>query len=136
MTDSGRPIKPLKKLNSLIAELTIVDADESPVGERFQLHEGANEFKCRATYVDGSIVWFEPYWTCPIPLKSGGADPWMRFGRRRHASVTLHAAARHERYSELACWVDAPTDERRPIISAWVALDYSLLDDAGNDLSA
>ncbi|GAB3659974.1 hypothetical protein [Glycomyces tarimensis] len=127
MTDSGRLIRPFAKVNARITHLIIVDIDGTPLPERFQLQEGANEFKCRARYADGPEDWYEPYWTCPVPLKSGGADPWRVLGTHRRASATIHASARHERYTELACWVYTPGLERRENVSHGIAFDYSLI---------
>jgi hypothetical protein len=127
MTDHGRIIKPFKKMNSLIAELTIIDADGSPIGRRFQLQEGENEFRCRATYADGFTDWFEPFWTCPLPTKTGGSDDWGVLGTHRRASATIRASRTHEKYWELTCWVDRPSNEQRSIIYASTAFDYSLI---------
>lgn len=128
MTDHGRLIRPFKKLRSLIAELAIVTAEGQPVGARFQLCEGENEFKCQATYADGSVDWFEPYWTCPLPMKNGGSDDWGVLGTHRRASATIRASQQHERYWELACWVERPDRHPRPIVSGSTSFDYSLID--------
>lgn len=135
MTDHGRLIRPLKKINSLIAELTIVTADGRTVGERFQLREGENEFKCRAVYADGSTDWFEPFWTCPLPMKNSGSDDWGVLGTHRRASATIRASKQQERYWELACWVERPDRHPRPIVSAWTAFDYSLINVASEGSS-
>jgi hypothetical protein len=128
----SNPIKPLKKIDVLVVRLTIVDSDGNPIDKPFCLQQGPNVFKCIAEYVDGSIVPYEPYWTCPILYRTGGADLWGVFGRGRRASVTVHASLRQERYTEIACWVFPPDEDHRSgrIVDS-TGFDYSIIDRIG-----
>ncbi|WP_199040036.1 hypothetical protein [Glycomyces salinus] len=128
MPDSDNPIKPLQKTHVLITRLTIVDANGEAVSNPFKLQVGEVLFKCRATYVDGSEAYYDPYWNCQIAVGSGEPQPWAVFGRRRRSEVTVRASQQQEQYSELACWVFAPDDNRAgEIVSDGIAFDYSLV---------
>lgn len=102
------PIQPLAKTNYMVTRLQIVDPDGKPVEKSFTVKQGANIFRCLATYIDGSTAFYEPYWTCPMSLRTGGFDVWGVLGTARRSTVTIHASVQQERYSELACWVFAP----------------------------
>jgi hypothetical protein len=106
------PLEPLTKSPYLITKLAIVAEDGEPIQKPFPLQEGENKFRCLATYVDGSSSFYDSYWTCPIIYKRGGHDLWGVLGRQRMREVTIRASARHERYTELACWVFEPRDDR------------------------
>lgn len=109
------PIEPLVKTAYMIVRLEIVDGQGVEFSRPYVLNEGANRFKCRATYVDGSRTFYDPYWTCPVfyrgkewlnlPTKVG---LWDVLGRRRSFEVVIHASAKQECYTELACWVFPP----------------------------
>lgn len=120
------PIRPLMKSRHLIVQLTIIGADDKPAESPYGLQEGANLFRCLATYVDGSTFPFAPYWTCPLMLRSGGSDDWAVLGRQRRESVVIHASKKQERYQELACWVvEPPADGKNIFPFAAVSFDYS-----------
>lgn len=102
------PIQPLAKTNYMITRLQIVDPDGRPVETSFTLKRGANNFRCLATFVDGSTAFYEPFWTCPLSLQTGGFDVWGVLGTARRSTVAIHASVQQERYTELACWVFAP----------------------------
>lgn len=126
---SDNPIRPLQKNNYLITRLTIVDADGKPIPKPFPLAEGGNILRCIAEYVDGSTEFYEPYWTCPLRLKGGGVLLWDVYGHGRRASITVHASVRQERYSEVACWVFPPDeDRRRERVVDSTSFDYSAID--------
>jgi hypothetical protein len=123
------PIQPLAKNPYLIAKLAIVDADGEPIPKPFTLKEGGYTFRCIATYADGSSSFYEPYWTCPIYLKSGGSDSWAVLGRGRRERVTINASKNHERYMELACWAFRPEQDRTiEIVHDGTSFDYSLIE--------
>lgn len=124
------PIGPLRASHALIVELQIVDTHRAPVSSPYTLTEGANVFRCLATYVDGSVREYSPFWTCPVPLRSGDFDVWCVLGRSRRDEVTIHASARQERYLELACWVFEPNaSERNDFPSIGISFDYSHIDE-------
>ena len=129
MTDQDNPIKPLQKNHYLVMHLAIVDEQGDLIRKPFMLREGGSTFRCLATYIDGSTAFYEPYWSCPIPYVSGGGDSWGVFGNARRASITVHASARHERYSEVGCWVFKPeTMKGIEVVHDWTGFDYSLID--------
>jgi hypothetical protein len=110
-----------------ISKLTIVDKYGNPASQKYKLKDGANVFKCIATFSDGSKAEFNPYWTCPILLRNvvaGNIDAWGVLGRDRKASVTINASSNHERYTELACWV-SPPENNLNLPSASIGFDYS-----------
>lgn len=120
-------IRPLRKSHYLIVHLDIVDEHGNLIEKPYVLREGANVFKCIATYVDGSTSHYEPYWTCPIMYRTGDIDLWRVLGKRRMASVAIHASVQQERYTELACWVFAPGGGISEIILDSTSFDYSLI---------
>lgn len=128
VSDMDNPIKPLQKNHYLITQLALVDEHGDPIEKPFKLHEGGNVFKCVATYVDGSTTYYEPYWSCPLGYKSGGGDSWGVFGGSRRSSVTVNASPRHERYTELGCWVFKPsTVPGVEVVHDSTGFDYSLI---------
>lgn len=130
MPEVDDPIQPLQKNHYLVTQLTIVDEHGDPIEKPFKLREGGNVFKCIATYIDSTTSYYEPFWSCPIRLKSGGSDPWCVFGKHRQPSITVHASARHERYTEIGCWVfgsEAPKGVE--VVHDGTGFDYSLIDD-------
>lgn len=127
MTDV--PISPLAKVPQLVVKLEIVDGQGLKVPNPFPLQEGANEFWCKATYVDGSRSHFDAYWTCPLILRRGDIDLWGVLGRQRRTSATVHASKRHERYTELACWVLEPSIDRyNDFPHTGIGFDYRNID--------
>jgi hypothetical protein len=87
---------------------------------------GENKFRCLATYVDGSTSFYAAYWTCPVMYRQGGFDLWGVLGKSRIQEVTIRASARHERYTELACWVFEPRNDRpNEFPQASIGFDYS-----------
>ena len=94
-----------------------------------KLQNGQNIFKCKAVYADGSEDFYSPYWTCPIFYKRGGYDLWAVFGRSKRETVVVNASPRHERYTELVCWVFPPKEETQTgnseIPRCGISFDYS-----------
>lgn len=116
------PIKPLQKNDFMIMKLIITDEAGIPIDKPFKLKNGPNIFRCKALYADGAEEFFSPYWTCPITYKrnrfegdqfrrSVEVDVWSIFGQRKRESVTVNAAPKHEKYTELSCWVFPPKNE-------------------------
>ncbi|WP_165959796.1 HNH endonuclease signature motif containing protein [Nonomuraea longispora] len=128
--DSGHPTQPLIKSPYMISTLVIVDEHGIQVPNPFKLSEGSHNFECMATYVDGSSASYDPYWTCPLLDRRGKFILWAVLGRQRRSSVAISASMKHERYTELACWVFPPDGSERPPFNPCSAIgfDYSYFD--------
>ncbi len=88
-----------------ISDLQIVDSNNKPVRHPYTLNDGKNVFKCIASYTDGTTESYSPYWLC---WAKGSDDPWCVLGKSRKDEVSITRGERHERYSELSCWVFPP----------------------------
>lgn len=90
-----------------ITKLNLVD-DRGIKLNPYPLKEGKNIFKCIATYTDGSIAEYTPYWLC---WPKNRCDSWGVFGKQRKKQVSVNCFPNHERYTELSCWVFPPKKE-------------------------
>lgn len=102
------PIGQPQRNDYAIVKLYLTDGYGTPIRKPCPLEEGENIFKCKAIYNDGSEDFFSPYWTCPIILKNGEADFTGVLGSQKRDAVTIIASSKHQKYTELACWVFPP----------------------------
>jgi hypothetical protein len=95
----------LIKSHQSITKLELVDEKGKHINP-YPLKDGQTVFRCVATYLDGSKGDYSPFWLCWS--KDGGRGTYV-FGNQRKAEVSVNCAPRHEKYTELSCWVYMPS---------------------------
>ena len=89
-----------------VTKLEIVDADGKKISKPYYITDGSHEFRAKATYTDGSTGYFKAYWLCWEKGNPRGTDV---LGTLKRDVARISHSPRHIRYTELSCWVFAPS---------------------------
>jgi hypothetical protein len=95
----------IPKTHNNILSLHLVDENGEHISP-YPLKKGKTTFYCLATFRDGNVESYAPYWLCCPKGSSSGTEV---FGRLRSKTVTVTFEDNHERYTELSCWVYMPS---------------------------
>lgn len=112
-TLTAKKYRELIKNDYSVTKLQIVGVDGKPIKKPFKLRRGHSNFRCLATYSDGSVSEYSPYWLLWIiyPRYVEDPDPYGTLGPDQQEEVSIYAAPNHVKYSELSCWVLPPNKE-------------------------
>lgn len=97
----------LQKNDYMVTKLEITNIKGKKIKKPYKMTHGTHEFRCAATYSDGTKDKnYNAYWLC-WP-KGSNIDGSEVFGISKKSAVTLTSAINHEQYTELSCWVFPP----------------------------